>query len=143
MEEWTGCIKSFKEKADSGLSVFNNLRILIQLNWAPSVEAANFEPKTGEAIKMQEKLIDKIKNSTEGQTFVFGQNTARDVYLLYEIHIPKEFKFLRRDSDRISPETKSMLKYEQFLPFNNQNHGNLDCVAAKELPRFFQKKGKF
>ena len=136
------CLKVFERKAFSGLEVLDSLKLLAFYNWSPSPEEANFKPKPREAIKTLEKLMDNLKASTGGQTFAFGHDDASDVYWLRKINVPREFKFLKKDSDRVGPETRSMLTYDQFLPFNNQNHDNRDCVAAKDLPRFFKNKGK-
>ena len=133
------CLKVFERKAFSGLEVLDSLKLLAFYNWSPSPEEANFKPKPREAIKTLEKLMDKLKASTGGQTFAFVNNTALEVWNK-KINVHKEFKFLKRGSDHIGPETNGMLTYEQFLPFNNQNPDNRDCVAATYLPEFYRKK---
>ena len=135
------CVESFKVKAWSGLQLFRILDEINRYNWPPANTEANFKPEIHETIETLEKLMDKLKVSTDGQTFAFRDEVASKVYYK-EIFLPKEFKFLNKSSDRIGPKMKSILKYEQFLPFNNHDHDNRDCVAFNDLPWFYKHKGK-
>ena len=134
------CVKLFALKANSGSAFLQNLRTMTIYNWSPIWEEANFEPETLESVKKLEKLMEKLKASTGGHRFAFERYGASEVWLK-GIYVAREFKFLKKGSDRVGQETKSMLTFEQFLPFNNKNHDNKDCVAIKDLPMFYKKKG--
>ena len=141
-ENKSKCVKSFERKAVIGLEVFEVLNRMTSYNWSPFSIYAAFRPDMDELIETLKKLMEKFTTRTGGQTFAFRHDNASEVYWHKEINVPREFKFLKKGSDQIGPKTKSMLTYEQFLPFNNQNHDNRGCVTAKDLPRFYKKKGK-
>ena len=136
------CLDSFARKAFSGLSVFNNLRILTIFNWSPTYHQADFKPEIPEVIEMLEKLMDKLKTSTGGQTFAFGDDSAYNVYWYKQISALKEFKFLKKAPHPIYPVTKSLLTFELLLPFNNKNP-DTDCVSVNGLPLFYKNREEF
>ena len=116
---------------------------MLEYNWTPKGIDQDYKPKPREAVKILEKLMSELQASQDGQTFAFGSEKASDVYWYRHTAVSKEFKFLKEGSDREGPDTKGTLIYEQFLPFNNQNHNNSGCVAVKDLPKFYKNKGKF
>lgn len=119
------------------LSVFEKLFLD---NVYPTDSYADYMPTNSEAVEALEKLMNQFSTSTDGQTFAFGSDDALDVYFYRTIVLPKEFKFLKADSGRVSRETKSLLAYDQLFPFNNPNHKDENCVAAKDLPLLQEKR---
>ena len=130
-------------KMRAAWEIFGTLEKVQRLNLPPKCVEDNCKPITLEAVKKLEKVMSELQGSQDGQTFAFGSEKASDVYWYRHTAVSKEFKFLKEGSDREGPDTKGTLIYEQFLPFNNQNHNNSGCVAVKDLPRFYKNKGKF
>ena len=148
------CVIYFQQKAFSGLRVFATIDFMLRLNWYPFGDEVNYEPSSAHAIKILDKVMDELKASQNGQTFAFRSDTAEDVYGKLvgdnflrpyygkEMVIAKEFKFLKEGSDRVRPDTKSILIFDQYMRFNNAKHNDNHCVALTNLPRFYKKKGE-
>ena len=135
------CVKQFYDKIDSGKDIIEILERMLSLNWHPFGEA-DFEPVPWQAVEVLKQLMEQLQASTDGQTLAFKSEDARHVYWYKEIAALKEFKFLKQGSDRVSSYTKSMLIYDQLLPFNNENHDDNHCVPLDDLPRFYKRKGE-
>lgn len=142
-EDNVRCLKSFQLISYSGQSVFETLeRFVIEHKNAVKFEAA-YKPRTSVAVKRLQKWMDELKNDAEGQTFAMASESAWDIYSNKSIVLPKEFKFLTKGSEPIGPETRTMLTYVEFLPFNSPHkpHNDEACVPASELPLFYKNKG--
>ena len=136
------CLEIFFRTSDLGHSLFSLLRDVFEQNCNPINDDADFTPKSGAFFKMFEKLFDELKTgSDEMKTFALKSERAFDVFFDSEIVRPREFKFLTEGSDRVQPDTKSMLIFDQFFPFNNKNHVDTNCVPVEELPLFYKNKG--
>ena len=122
--------------------VFGILEKVQRLNSPPRCDEDDCKPINPKAVKILEKVMSELQGSQDGQTFAFGSEKATDVYWHRQTVVSKELKFLKEGSDRVGPDTKGMLIYEQFLPFNNQNHNNSGCLTVKDLPSFYKNKGK-
>ena len=100
---------------------------------------AGFKPSVSEAIEIMERLFEKLKAASDGQTLALKEETAFDIYFKDGFVLQRDFKFLTDGS--VQPDTQSMAIYEQFLPFNSQLHTDEGCVPVKELPLFYKNKG--
>ena len=136
------CLESFVQKVNSGRRIFYILENMFNYNWHPRQEETDFRPTISDAIEILENLMAKLNAAQDGQTFAFITNHASNVYWHKRIAAFGEFKFLKQGSDRIGPDTKSILFYDQLLPFNNANHSDHKCVAGKDLPDFYKYKEK-
>lgn len=142
VEENAKCLRSFDDTAYSGLFVFIMIERFAIENKHAIYDYAYAKPTTLETKDRLEKLMDELKTGADGLTFAFKSERATKVYYYQRILRPKEFKFLKEDLQSIQPGTKSMLTYEQFLPFNNQLHNDEGCVSVEDLPRFYKEKGR-
>lgn len=140
-EDEVQCVKTLFEVVKKGDSLFGYLERLYRLNWQPGSES-NSSPTYLEAVDILAKLMDQLKINADGQTFAFAEENAEEVYECGLI-LPKKFKFLTKGLDRVGPRTRSMVIYDQFMPFNNKNHNEINCVTLDNLPRFYKDKGKW
>lgn len=127
-------MKSFEETAYSGVALFLTLRDFFQFNLHPTISEAAFKPTESETNRMLDEMIGNFNENTDGPTFAFGSQSALLV-LDRKILLAREFKFK-------SVDTKSVLTYELFLPFQNKNPDNGRCVPVGDLPLFYKNKGK-
>ena len=140
VETRSECVETFERKADSGCSIFENFFWVTNLNSYPLSKGAHSKPTISEALKILEELFEKLKTGGT-ETFAFKSERPEDVFFHKKIVLPREFHFLTEGSDRVQPDTKSMLTYDQFLPFNNKNHVDENCVPIDKLPWFYKNKG--
>lgn len=147
-ESLAKCVKHFHQKANSSWRLFDVFTEVINTNLSPDASSPFkkkidiFKPTASEAIDILAKLMAKLETSQDGQAFAFGLSNAWDVYRGKKIAAFKEFKFLRGGSNFVGLDTRSMLIYDQLLPFNNMNHNDQNCVAFKDLPYFYTSKGR-
>ena len=134
------CLESFFKKMNAASEILEILSRMLEYNWTPKGIDQDYKPKPREAVKILEKLMSELQASQDGQKFAFGSEEAFDVYWVKQISVSKEFKFLNKGTERVGPYTKSMLIYEQFLPFNNEKHDDDGCVAVEDLPLFYKSK---
>lgn len=125
------CLDIFTKKASRGSGVFETLQKMVDYNLYPI--GGGIEPTIPEGIKILEKLIEKLKTGTNGQTFAFKSERALDVYYYSGIVLPREFKFIGEGSD-----AKGVITYDQYMPFHNDHHVDENCVSVKNLPWFFK-----
>ena len=137
-ENRSKCVTSFDHTAYIGQGVFDVLNDILGNNRAPNWEA-DFKPRTEEMIRKIENLKNKLQITPDSPTLVFREEelSSSEIYSGKPLAQLKEFKFLKDGSDSIGPDTKSVLIFELFLPFNNKHHHDENCVPAKDLPFFF------
>ena len=140
VEPESKCLKIIEKKALLGFRVSRVLKRFLENNRLPDLEA-DYEPSTDQAIKILEKLMDKLEASNDNQAFAFVSESASEVYRLKRIALPKEFKFLTNGHQEVT-DSKGMLIYEEYMPFNNALHTDKDCVSVEKLPLFYKSKGK-
>ena len=139
-EPYSDCVNAFREKIFSALSVIETLRQLFKYSEYPTIfDQADFKPTSSEAIKMQERLFEKLNAAGDGQTFALKGQRAYDVYFQRGFVLMREFKFLTDGS--VQPDTESMAIYNQFLPFSSDRQSDRDCVPVEGLPPFYKNKG--
>ena len=138
VETKSKCLEIFERKAFSGRNVFSILKRLTKYNEYPIFDADS-KPTSLEAIKILEKLFEKLKTSADA--FALKSERPWDVFFYKNIILPREFHFLTEGSDRVGPDTKSMFTYDQFLPFNTKDHVDQNCVPVEDLPLFYKNKG--
>ena len=141
VERKSRCVETFEGKAYSGYNIFYNFYWVTNANNYPISDEADTKPTSSEAIKILEELFEKLKTGGT-ETFAFKSERPHDVFYYKEIVLPREFHFLTEGSDRVQPDTKSMLTYDQFLPFNNKNHVDKNCVPIEKLPWFYKDRVK-
>ena len=137
--ETAKCVQAFEQKVNSGLGVFSALSEMIYYNGHP-IDEAGFKPNITEQIKMLDELMNEIHSGTDDQTFAFGYESGFEVYFFKSVLLPKEFKFLKEGLNA-GPGMKSMLTFDQIMPFNNKNHNDEPCVSVEELPLFYKRNG--
>lgn len=120
--------------AYSGVALFLSLHDFFRSNLRPTIPEAAYKPTEEETLRWLDELIGKFKESTDESKFVFGTEPALLV-LSRKLLLAREFKFK-------SPDTKSMITYELFLPFEVRNQDNDRCVSVDDLPAFYKNKGK-
>ena len=125
------CLDIFTKKAARGSGVFETLQKMVDYNLYPI--GGSIEPTMIGGIKILEKLIEKLKTGTNGQTFAFKSERALDVYYYSGIVLPREFKFLGE-----GPDAKGVLTYNQYMPFHNERHVDENCFPVKNLPWFLK-----
>lgn len=136
------CVDTFYRKMMSGKGLLEILRYMLHLNLYPQ-KKSDFRPTISEAVEILKKLMEQLQADMDGKRFAFAyQDTALHIYWNKEIAVFRELKFLKENSNHVRPDTKSMLRYDQFLPFNNANHEDDNCVTAADLPEFYKNKGK-
>lgn len=141
-EDKVQCLKYFKKTADSGLGVFESLSTMFSYNLRLFYDHADSEPKFPEFYLELKDLVAKLNKTADDQTFAFRYVEDIDEIFDQQIILPGEFKFLKEGLHYVRPDMKSMIIYEQFIPFNNKYHDDKSCVALKDLPLFYKKKGK-
>ena len=122
---------------NAGYGVIRLLERLIGRHLQPLHKETGHKPTSDEAVEMLGKLMERLKAGD--QTFAFAVDAARDVYYHRKIVRPRELKFLRAGLDRF--DVKILISYDQFLPFNNGNHNDANCVMLEDLPLFYQNRG--
>ena len=138
--EPSSCVQTFKRITYSAYSVLGTLHRLAEYNGYPVNSEADYKPTDSKAIRALEDLFKELKTGADGQTFALKDLTVFDVYFERGFVQPIEFKFLTDSS--VQPDTKSMITYDQFLPFNSNQQSDEGCVLVEELPLFYKKKGK-
>lgn len=136
------CPVIFRRKIFKGISVFSLLNHIQKYNWYPGNDDADITPNSPESYEMFEKLFDKLKTDSDHQTFALKSDNPFDALFVTQIVLQREFKFLTEGSDRINADTKSMLIFNQFLPYYNKYHNDEHCVPVADLPLFYKKKGR-
>ena len=135
------CLPPFERTANSGWAVFETLdRFFVENKYSNHDDLADFEPTNRETLEELRELLSPRKASSHSQTFAFG--AAHYEVFFTELVLPIEFQFLKGGSDRLGPETRSMISFELLLPFNNRNGKEENCVPAKNLPWFYKNKGE-
>ena len=140
-EKNSQCLKSFFQTASKGYYLFGLLSDSFFSSPFPEiVDYVGGTPSGTVLSALFEQLLEKLKTGAESdQTFAFKYESTYKVYYWKDIVLPREFKFLTEGS--VQPDTKSMLTYDQFFPFNNKNHVDTNCVPVEELPLFYKNKG--
>ena len=136
------CPVIFRRKISKGEGVFSELRRIQIRNLYPTNDEADMTPDSTELFEMFEKLFDDLKTDSDHQTFAFKSDDPMDVLFDAKIVLHREFKFLTEGSDQINADTKSMLVFDQLLPYYNKHHTDENCVPDADLPLFYKKKGK-
>lgn len=142
MEPNVKCIKIFDDTAYSGANVFVDLKWLAKFNKCPTQDSAGFKPTSWELIKNLGKLLSELQYASDDQTLAFSWAHAEQLYFHRGFALLREFKFLKDDLGKVLPSTRSMINFEQFLPFHNKKHTDKNCVPVEELPLFYKTKGK-
>ena len=138
VEPTSKCVQTFERMVFFATNVFENLHDVSMRNSYP-IWSGDFKPTRTEAIRILERLFEKLNTGADGQTFALKGEQASEVFYRRELVLPGEFKFLTNGP--VQPETESMLTYEQYLPFNSDRHTDEGCVPLEKLPRFYKKKG--
>ena len=140
-ERGADCLKSFTDTAYSGYGVFEILHRFAERNQTPYiVNEAHYTPGIRKQVAELAKLIDDI--ILGNWQFALRYEGASYIHNAFAIFPPKEFKLLKEGRQGIQPDTKSMIIYDQLLPFNNPLHNDEGCVPVEQLPLFYKKKGK-
>lgn len=136
------CPEIFKRKFLKGESVFSELGNIQKYNRYPGDDRADITPDSTESLEMFEKLFNELKTDSDDQTFAFKSDDPMDVLFDAQIVLQREFKFLAEGLDPINSDTKSILVFDQLLPFHNKKHTDENCVPVADLPPFYKNKGK-
>lgn len=149
-ERWAKCLQVFEAKTSRAINAFTTFERLSRYNSYPIHDGLNdlfhpdfiFKPETLQLIKILEKLFRELSTSAGGQTFALKSDEPWSIYFkMGGFVFPGEFKFLTEG--RVQPDTKSLLTYDQYLPFYNADHSDKNCIPAKDLPLFYKNKGQF
>ena len=147
-EKTSKCVASFYEKTRKGYGILDSFQNLIRFNRPPPYDAT-MKPTSIEIVNELNTLLKQFHTITNGQTSAFRSDSlgyyfvlANLIYHDKALTLIKDFKFLKNGSGRIGPDSKSMLFFDMFLPFNNQHHDNRNCFAVKDLPNFYLIKGR-
>ena len=140
-EKTSKCVASFEETAHSGYKVLDVIDYLIRFNKPPQRYDGSFKPTPNDLSKEWKALLEKLQSITDSQKIAFRYPMFSFPYWGQSIALAKEFKFLKVRSNHVGHNTKGVLVFDLLLPFNNQNHDDSNCVAAKDLPIFYKYKG--
>ena len=141
IEDEPKCLETLERLALRGFYVFDTLKWTFHYNRIPYHPDDDVKPTPDELFLMHRQLMNKLKNSADGQTSAFRSDVANK-YFSKEIALPVEIRFVNGRVGRADLSTKRMIVYDLIIPFNNANHQNENCVAAKDLPLFYKIKGQ-
>lgn len=150
LEPKAKCLSSLVTKTARGAQALSTLDLFRRWNSYP-VDDGTYDPFDPQVIFKPHisKIFEMLKNSlskirlrlNEGQTLAFKEKEGP--WKIYQKRpgflLPVEFKFLTEGGAQL--DTKILIIYDQYFPFNHE-HNDENCVPAKDLPLFYQKKGK-
>ena len=138
IEREAKCVSPLYRMAYLGQGVLEVFDDLFGHNKHPLYDRGDYEPEDLVLVRELAKLMRKLKAGSDSvQKFALTSNHFF-VRTHRQIVLPKEFKYLKENTERVGPETRGMIIYDQFWPFYNQNHNDENCVPVKDLPLFYK-----
>ena len=126
------CIKYFAQTTYHGLKALEVLKSFLAENRNPLYERDEFKPTSFETVRILEKLMSKVKKANPQMT---AADSAWNVYWYEAVSLPRKLTILRDDIT-----DSSMIIYDLFMPFNNKDHDDTDCLTTEDLPIFYKNK---
>ena len=130
------CLKLLQGLMLKGSGVFSVLNRFSR-GMLSNQDYVEFKPTPYQIAQTLKEIMKRLSTKTNDQTFALASDNYWSVFQQRSIVLSRGFEFVETN---LGP--KGMLNYDLLLPFENKNHVDDGCVAGKDLPPFYSKKGR-